>query len=106
MNSRAFVLAAAVMTRPEMAFLAAGTGAFFLAQAIVGRDARRWRHFAGFCGIFALLAGAWFIWRWRYYGYVFPTIVGRGNVVGAQFHPEKSQHAGIELLSAFAGWAP
>jgi imidazole glycerol phosphate synthase glutamine amidotransferase subunit len=40
------------------------------------------------------------------YGYAFPTIVGRGNVVGAQFHPEKSQRAGIELLAAFARWAP
>ena len=40
------------------------------------------------------------------YGYVFPTIVGQANVVGAQFHPEKSQRAGIELLSAFARWRP
>ena len=40
------------------------------------------------------------------YGYPFPTIVGQGNVVGAQFHPEKSQRAGIELLSAFARWTP
>ena len=36
---------------------------------------------------------------------VFPTIVGRGNVLGAQFHPEKSQRAGIELLDAFAAVA-
>lgn len=40
------------------------------------------------------------------YGAVFPTIVGRGNILGAQFHPEKSQRAGIELLSAFAQWRP
>jgi imidazole glycerol phosphate synthase glutamine amidotransferase subunit len=40
------------------------------------------------------------------YGYVFPTIVGQANVVGAQFHPEKSQRAGIDLLSAFARWRP
>ena len=39
-------------------------------------------------------------------GSVFPTIVGRGNVLGAQFHPEKSQRAGIELLDAFARWRP
>jgi glutamine amidotransferase len=38
------------------------------------------------------------------YGEVFPTLVGRGNVVGAQFHPEKSQRAGIALLDAFARW--
>lgn len=40
------------------------------------------------------------------YESVFPTLVGRETVVGAQFHPEKSQRAGIELLDAFARWAP
>ncbi len=36
----------------------------------------------------------------------FPTIVGQGNILGAQFHPEKSQKAGIELLSRFTAWQP
>jgi imidazole glycerol-phosphate synthase subunit HisH len=36
----------------------------------------------------------------------FPTLVGSGNVIGAQFHPEKSQRAGIELLDAFVRWRP
>jgi glutamine amidotransferase len=40
------------------------------------------------------------------YDTVFPTLVGQGTVIGAQFHPEKSQRAGIELLDAFARWAP
>ena len=40
------------------------------------------------------------------YGATFPTLVGRGPVFGTQFHPEKSQRAGIELLDAFARWAP
>jgi glutamine amidotransferase len=40
------------------------------------------------------------------YDGAFPTLVGRDNVLGAQFHPEKSQRAGIELLSGFARWRP
>lgn len=40
------------------------------------------------------------------YGETFPTIVGDGNVLGAQFHPEKSQVAGQALLDAFARWSP
>ncbi|HEU4680621.1 MAG TPA: imidazole glycerol phosphate synthase subunit HisH [Gemmatimonadales bacterium] len=40
------------------------------------------------------------------YGGAFATLVGQETVVGAQFHPEKSQHAGIELLRAFARWQP
>ena len=40
------------------------------------------------------------------YERVFPTLVGRANVIGAQFHPEKSQRAGIALLDAFARWRP
>jgi glutamine amidotransferase len=40
------------------------------------------------------------------YDAVFPTLVGRETVIGAQFHPEKSQRAGIELLDAFARWDP
>ena len=40
------------------------------------------------------------------YGGAFPTLVGRDSVIGAQFHPEKSQQSGIQLLSAFAEWRP
>jgi glutamine amidotransferase len=40
------------------------------------------------------------------YERTFPTLVGQGSVIGAQFHPEKSQRAGIELLDAFARWRP
>jgi imidazole glycerol-phosphate synthase subunit HisH len=40
------------------------------------------------------------------YGGAFPTLVGQASVIGAQFHPEKSQQSGIQLLSAFAEWRP
>jgi glutamine amidotransferase len=35
------------------------------------------------------------------YGARFPAIVGRGNVLGVQFHPEKSQAAGLRLMANF-----
>jgi glutamine amidotransferase len=40
------------------------------------------------------------------YGEPFPAIVRRGNVWGAQFHPEKSQDAGLRLLKNFATLQP
>jgi glutamine amidotransferase len=38
------------------------------------------------------------------YGVVFPAVVGRGNVLGMQFHPEKSQSAGLRLVEGFVSW--
>jgi glutamine amidotransferase len=35
------------------------------------------------------------------YGRRFPAIVGRGNVLGVQFHPEKSQAVGLALMANF-----
>ncbi|MCB1720285.1 MAG: imidazole glycerol phosphate synthase subunit HisH [Alphaproteobacteria bacterium] len=40
------------------------------------------------------------------YGGLFPAVVGRDNVVGVQFHPEKSQSAGLRLISDFIRWSP
>jgi glutamine amidotransferase len=36
------------------------------------------------------------------YGLEFASVVGRGTVFGAQFHPEKSQEVGLRLLKNFA----
>ena len=35
------------------------------------------------------------------YGVTFASILGRGNLFGMQFHPEKSQSIGLRLLSNF-----
>lgn len=35
------------------------------------------------------------------YGFEFAAVVGRGSVYGAQFHPEKSQEVGLQLLRNF-----
>ncbi len=40
------------------------------------------------------------------YGGPITAVVGRNNMVGTQFHPEKSQAVGLKLITAFLEWQP
>jgi glutamine amidotransferase len=40
------------------------------------------------------------------YGGEIAAVIGRANIVGTQFHPEKSQAVGLALLAHFLQWRP
>ncbi|MEO1239707.1 MAG: imidazole glycerol phosphate synthase subunit HisH [Pseudomonadota bacterium] len=40
------------------------------------------------------------------YGGPVTAIIGRDNLIGTQFHPEKSQSAGLRMIANFLTWTP
>ncbi len=40
------------------------------------------------------------------YGGAVTALIGRDNMVGTQFHPEKSQATGLKLIANFLSWKP
>jgi glutamine amidotransferase len=40
------------------------------------------------------------------HGHTISALIGRDNLLGAQFHPEKSQTAGLAFLANFLAWSP
>ena len=43
---------------------------------------------------------------WCDYGGKFAAVVAKDNMIGCQFHPEKSQRAGLDLIRGFLHWKP
>lgn len=78
------------------------TDSFHLVTALIGSDDRFYFAHSYCCipdSVYHVIA------RTRYKD-LFPSIIAKYNVIGVQFHPEKSLDAGLRLLSNFCKWDP
>jgi len=73
---------------PVLKGLQPGAHAYFVHSYVLGAGERR--HVLASCD----------------YGGSFAAIVGRDNMVGTQFHVEKSQATGLTLIGNFLAWRP
>ena len=73
---------------PLFARLGSGADCYFVHSYRLVTDETRW------------------VTGWTEYGGRFPSVVQKDNVIGAQFHPEKSQTLGLRLISNFLKWRP
>lgn len=105
----AVVLAAAAMTRPEVLVLVPVTGAFKLWAALGSeRRARNLRRVAMWGAIFAGLYGAYFLWRYNYYGELFPNtyyakVEGTLNVLRRGSEYVRSNGLNYQILPLLIG---
>jgi hypothetical protein len=93
----ALAVAATAMTRPEGLIAAAVTGAFVAADAWRMPDRRQGISRVLLWGaLFAIPYGAYFGWRWSYYGYLFPnTFYAKVGATSAVFN------RGLEYISTY-----
>jgi arabinofuranosyltransferase len=106
-SAPAFALTA--MTRPEGLVAAAVTGVFKLSKAF-DPAGRRQALIAALVwgGVFAALYGAYFLWRYNYYGYVFPNtyyVKVEQNLSVMSFGMGYISSSGLQyqLIAMFAG---
>jgi glutamine amidotransferase len=44
------------------------------------------------------------VMAWTSYGYDFASVIAKDNIVGVQFHPEKSHRYGMRFMQWFVEW--
>jgi glutamine amidotransferase len=79
-----------IFARPHPLFdgIASGTHAYFVHSFVIRPEAKT------------------DVWATTDYGGAFAAAVGRDNIAGTQFHPEKSQAVGLQVLANFLSWRP